>query len=367
MKKDSVIIRTIISIVMLINIILFPIGTTVTNSARINELLNIVRFEELFITVFKEYTINEIHKATNEPKEEIAPQVEEAMISETELREQREQSVIDYFDAIENGEVPNFRLELENPTNNLAEEFKEKAENFLVGNIGKVEVCQENPDSGICKTIGGLVGSLTGQDPFSNEEIPADPQDIINETLIIETSLGVTEDNINRISGTYTFLKYGPEALVVLTVVLMVIGYAITLPKRKFARKIIFTFIKLDFLAAGIWGFAPILFRSVNPIRYTTNMFNLEHTTVNSSVADIIVEMSKSAVMLPLIFTAAAVAVFVVTLIVNRMRGNVDEIIERRVENDEDYSQEDEIDSVVPVQYPPRQPTISNRDNSPPA
>lgn len=306
--KDLGIIRFFVSVALTITVILFPIGSTLTDPVKVNSALTSMNFDQTFIDIFKEVTINEVSRSTGKTVQQVREQISGEILDATSFKVEREKAVVNFYQSLEKGELPSLEISLENPLSKLKNDFLNQF-NSVVDQIKNIKLCDDNSNSFLCNTFGGLFANADSSSTSSSPTATSSP-------LVLSTSLGITEENLPTVLTIYKVMRYGSEALVIISIILLSIGYIATFPSRKYAWKVIITMLKVDLFAFTIWGLLPLLIRSLNPVRIEGPV-DIQ-TGVNQVINGALSEVSRNAVLIPLIFTAGAVFIFIIMVLINR-------------------------------------------------
>lgn len=321
--KKAPIVRFFIGLTMVINIIAYPIGMTITDPVRVNNLFSAVNFEKTFLGVFTSFASQQVSQNNETSTDDLEKEIRKNLISTDSLKKQREKAVENFYKSIANEEIPQLTFNLANPFTELKESISSNIHGIINDGLGLKSLCNQNPDSFVCSGLSSLFGVKLGED----EEDSLTSEKVTDLTTTadlfrINTSLGITNENIDTIYKIYRIAKYGPETLLVIDIVLLLIGYVTTLPSKNFARKIMFTFVKLDIFALAFWGAIPILISGLKPIRLSFSSLQMENN-VNEILGNIFSEMAKTAFWIPAGFTLVAVAMYFIMPIFKRMGNNV--------------------------------------------
>ena len=303
MKKDSWIIRTVVSLMILVNIFLYPIGTTLTNPAKLNSIFDQIKIEEQIVQLLTSNIVREISSSSNISESLISEEVENEMISNEELRLEREKAVETFIQNLDDGEIPIFRIELSNPISSFESALQRTFSDIVYKASSESDFCKSNPKNKICLTLGGLIEGVTGKNPYSSSD--QDESYFIKEDLVFESSLGVNKDNLPKVLLYYRILKYGPESLIIFSALLIFLGYAITFPNTLFAKRLFFDLIKGNFLAGAIWWVLPSVVKALNPLQFLSSVSGLE-ASVNDSLSEFLTLLSGASFIMPLVFLIVA-------------------------------------------------------------
>lgn len=312
---SSTIIKFILGILLTFTVILYPIGKTLSDPVNINNALTSIEFEQKFLDVFKEVTVQQLSTTTGQSREAILDQIKGDLISKDDLKKQREEQVVLFFKSLEEGKVPNFKLEIENPISKFTSSIKDKAQDFL-NNVKNIQICTKGDDSLLCRTFGDTINSLLGRDKEGN--VLSDSTNAAAQpSFTFETSLGIDENNIQNWSSIYKVLRYGPDALLGLCIALITIYYLLTWPKTKAAVSELIQVIKVDVFAFAVWGLIPLIFNVANPIQITSQA-DIQGN-VNLVIGGAISEIGKNALIVPIIFTVISVVMVLLTIVIPKL------------------------------------------------
>ena len=339
--KDSKIIRLVLGITITLNILLYPIGTTITNPVRVNQILDFVEFDQKFLNVFTQFAVNQIAQSSGNTSEYVQSQIKGDLISKEAFNKQRIQAVNGFYTSLNNGEVPVIKLEVENPISKFTDTISEKATSFFQ-NITGLKICLEKDDPTTCQTLGGMVSDFfTGN---NNNATPTPTPVATNEikpNYSIETSLGKDNSNLPTVLNVYRFLKFAPEIILIIDLILLAIGYIITLPNNKYAINMIWDMLKANIFAFSIWFLFPLLFQGFSPIKVQSNLINVQ-TGVNSLASGVLFEFSKAAIFVPGLFSGLVVTVMIILFFYNRYKSATTRIDNGDYEKGTTYEVEEE-------------------------
>lgn len=316
--EDNRLLRFVIAVLLTINVILYPIGKVITSPEKINTALDNINFEEKFLNIFEKFTASQLAYRFSTSTESIEEIISKSLISEKELREQRFIAVNSLYESISQKEVPILKFELENPLSKFQNNVVSISENVITQITDSINICADNPNNFICKGINELIDWITPESEVATSTSSTDISQEGSKLLTFETNLGINENNINRVYSAYRILKYGPDTLLLFTVIFSVIGYLITIPNTKFSINLLILGIKESIFAITIWYSIPILINLTNPIRVQSTA-NIE-TGLNTLLADIFYFISKIALILPLGFTILTGIITGILLLISKYK-----------------------------------------------
>jgi len=295
---------------MLVNVFAYPISKNITNPERINGVLDKIDFETKFLDIFEAITISEIANQTGTTSEAVAEQISGDLISQEALRGQRVTAVNNFYTSIENKQVPIIKFEVENPVSKFTDNLEDTAENFF-NSITNIQLCTDNQTSLFCNTFCGIFNCVadTGETQVQEEVEP---------NFVIESSLGITQENIEKVNMWYRIIKYGPDLLLVLSVALLLIGYISSFPNKKYALAMVWMGIQLALTAFVFWAAIPSVINLTSPIRIEP--VTEVQGTVNSLLASSLTEISREAFIIPVVFLAVNVLAYIGLLLLERYR-----------------------------------------------
>ncbi len=348
MLKSKPILRFVIILACLVNIVLFPIGRVLTNADKLNGIFDAVGFERIFLTAYTEILSSQLPAGISDNMKE---EISKSIINESQLRTQRVKNVEQLLTAIENKEEPEIVFDIENPANKLKTDITAVTDGIkdTLLNFTEEIRCEED-SSVICSLINSIL-------PDQGEELDISQDDLEEiKDFAIKTNLGVTQENIEKVNTTYKILQYGPEALLLLIIILALIGYALTVPDLTFAKKLAVNSIVVIFWALSFWGSLPIIFKSTNPIKFTftESTYSVENS-INQGIGDALTQMSREGILLAFAIAASTVMIYFLLMIITKNNRTVEQIRQSRKEEEvykgkdsaEDEADDDEGEELI--------------------
>lgn len=342
MFKSRPLIRTVIILLAMLNVVLYPIGKTVTNANGLNNLFDAINFEKVFLSIYTSILSNQLSAQLDKST---VDQISKELISEEALKKQRITNVENFLLSIENKQVPSINFEIENPLSKIQKGIKGLGDNIedLFNNFVSGINCAEDSSNGVCK----FLSSITKKDSTDNESA----EDITSDLdFSINSTLGINEQNIGKVNLIYRLLKYGPEAILVLITVLAIIGYATTIPDLTFARKLVVALGVSNIWALTLWGGIPYIFKSTNPIKFAFNTTDYAiERSLNQGIGDILSSMSKDGILLSFAFSITALILYIFIALIVHKNKEVNEIITQKKlqENEEDKDDDEQNDETI--------------------
>jgi hypothetical protein len=282
---------------MTIAVIIYPVGMIMTNPDAVNTILDNSNLEKITLKIFSDITLIQLTNSTpNSSQADLSKAISDNLVDEAALKAQRQKAVISFYQSVENGEVPTVRLDVMNP---LA-----KAQSYLNEATGS-----------FTQKITDFFNTLLGKEPEKRQ----DSTGIDQNTFIIETSLGITKDNIEKTSLIFRILKYGPQMLLIVGAALLAIGYITTLPSTKFAWEVIMLSIKISITSIVTWVISPFLFNIINPniIPFVDAETKAD---INHLIGNILFELAKSSIIVPIIMLLVTTLIWILIILYNRVK-----------------------------------------------
>jgi len=335
--------KTILGFIMLVNIFAYPIGKNITNPTRVNSIFDKIEFEEKFLEIFEKITLNELARQMGTTSDAISTEISGDLISTEALKKQRVQAVDDFYKAIDEKEVPTVKFEVESPVSKFTNELETVASGFF-DSIMNIQLCTQTDPAWYCETLCSIVNC-----PETADEPQQDTDEPI-PNFVFETSLGIDNENIEKVNMWYKILKYGPDLLLVLSIVLLIIGYISSFPNRKFALSMVWMGVQLCLTAFIFWASIPSIVNLATPVRIEP--FTDAQSSINNLIAGVVSEIGKEAFILPVVFLIVNLFMWIGLFLYNRYQKSREGIIGY------DKSQDN-----VPGQIPGQIPGLS--DNIP--
>jgi hypothetical protein len=287
--KDSRILRFLIGITMSLAINLFPLGAIFANQDKINEILDKAKFENIVVNFVGDIASKQLEQSNLDTSNTEVKSITANLIKTEDLKIQRIKAVQDIYSSIENSKVPVIQISIINP-------LKQIASTSSITSLG------------VSQQINGILEDLFDTSKEDNKDF-----NITNETITISTSLGISDSNIQQINLIYKVLKYGPTIALIATIILLVLGYIITLPDTLFAKNIMLATLKIDLMTAITIFVIPYLFRFSNV--GVTSLSSSTTPELEGFGQILAYEFMRNMILLPMIFTISALLFWGVVLL----------------------------------------------------